>query len=44
SHTDSEINETLAAFEAIHEKLVSGFYKEQAQKLLEEQNLSFKPI
>ncbi|QDP86589.1 aminotransferase class I/II-fold pyridoxal phosphate-dependent enzyme [Chryseobacterium sp. SNU WT5] len=42
SHTDSEINETLAAFEAIHKKLVSGFYKEQEQKLLEEQNLHFK--
>ncbi len=42
SHTDSEINETLAAFEAIHEKLVSGFYKKQEQKLLEEQNLHFK--
>lgn len=42
SHTDSEINETLAAFEAIHEKLVSGFYKEQEQKLLEEKNLQFK--
>ncbi|AZI68062.1 aminotransferase class I/II-fold pyridoxal phosphate-dependent enzyme [Kaistella daneshvariae] len=42
SHTDSEINETLAAFEAIHEKLVSGFYKKQEQKLLEEQNLQFK--
>ncbi len=44
SHTDSEINETLAAFEAIHEKLISGFYKEQEQKLLQEQGLSFKPI
>ena len=42
SHTDSEINETLAAFEAIHEKLVSGFYKEQEQKLIEEKNLQFK--
>ena len=42
SHTDSEINETLAAFEAIHEKLVSGFYKKEEQKLLEEQNLQFK--
>ena len=42
SHTDSEINETLAAFEKIHEKLVSGFYKEQEQKLLEEKNLQFK--
>lgn len=42
SHTDAEINETLAAFEAIHEKLVSGFYKEQEQKMLEEKNLQFK--
>lgn len=42
SHTDAEINETLAAFEAIHEKLVSGFYKKQEQKLLEEKNLNFK--
>ncbi|MEC5156477.1 aminotransferase class I/II-fold pyridoxal phosphate-dependent enzyme [Chryseobacterium sp. MP_3.2] len=42
SHTDAEINETLAAFEKIHEKLVSGFYKEQEQKLLEEKNLQFK--
>lgn len=44
SHTDSEINETLAAFEAIHDKLVSGYYKEQEQILLQEQGLSFKPI
>ncbi|WP_304344813.1 aminotransferase class I/II-fold pyridoxal phosphate-dependent enzyme [Chryseobacterium koreense] len=44
SHTDSEIDETLAAFESIHEKLVAGVYKEQANKLLEEQNLSFKEI
>lgn len=42
SHTDSEINETLAAFEAIHEKLTSGFYKDEEQKLMEEQRLSFK--
>lgn len=42
SHTDAEINETLAAFEKIHEKLVSGFYKEQEQRLLEEKNLQFK--
>lgn len=42
SHTDSEINETLAAFEAIHEKLVSGFYKEQEKKMMEEQDLQFK--
>lgn len=42
SHTDSEINETLEAFDAIHDKLTSGFYKEQEQKLLEEKGLSFK--
>lgn len=44
SHTDAEINETLAAFEGIHEKLVSGHYKQEAEKLLKENNLSFKPI
>ncbi|WP_309945724.1 aminotransferase class I/II-fold pyridoxal phosphate-dependent enzyme [Chryseobacterium rhizosphaerae] len=44
SHTDAEINETLTAFEAIHDKLVSGYYKEQEQLLLQEQGLSFKPI
>jgi glycine C-acetyltransferase len=44
SHTDSEINETLAAFEAIHDKLVGGHYKDQEQKLLAEQGLSFKEI
>lgn len=44
SHTDAEINETLAAFEAIHDKLVNGFYKDQEEKLLKEQNLTFKPI
>ena len=44
SHTDAEINETLAAFEAIHDKLVSGHYKQQAEKMLEEQNLHFKEI
>lgn len=42
SHTDAEINETLDAFDAIHGKLTSGFYKEQEQKLLEEKGLSFK--
>ena len=42
SHTDAEINETLDAFDAIHDKLTSGFYKEQEQKLLEEKGLSFK--
>lgn len=44
SHTDAEIDETLEAFAAIFEKLDKGYYKEQEQKLLEEQNLSFKPI
>ena len=44
SHTDAEINETLTAFEAIHDKLVGGYYKEQEQLLLQEQGLSFKPI
>ena len=42
SHTEAEINETLEAFDAIHDKLTSGFYKEQEQKLLEEKGLSFK--
>lgn len=42
SHTDAEINETLEAFDAIHDKLTSGFYKEQEQKLMEEKNLHFK--
>lgn len=42
SHTEAEINETLEAFDAIHDKLTSGFYKEQEQKLLEEEGLSFK--
>ncbi len=42
SHTDAEIDETLAAFEAIHEKLSSGFYKEQEEKMVKEQNLQFK--
>lgn len=40
THTDAEINETLDAFEAIHEKLVSGVYKKQAESL----NLDYKPI
>ncbi len=26
------------------DKLVNGVYKQQAEKLLEEQNLSFKPL
>ena len=42
SHTDAEIDETLAAFEAIREKLDSGFYKKQEEQLMEEQNLQFK--
>ncbi len=33
SHTDAEIDETLAAFEAIHEKLVSGYYKKMEQEM-----------
>ncbi|PIE50543.1 MAG: 8-amino-7-oxononanoate synthase [Flavobacteriales bacterium] len=44
SHTDAEINETLSAFEQIETKLKSGHYKEQAEKLLEEKGLSFKPL
>lgn len=44
SHTDAEINETLAAFEAIHDKLVNGVYKAEAEKYLKENNLSFKEI
>lgn len=44
AHTDKEINETLAAFEALHDKLVNGYYKDAAEKLLKEENLSFKPI
>ena len=44
SHTDAEINETLDAFDAIHEKLSSGHYKAKAEELLAEQGLEFKPI
>jgi len=44
SHTDAEIDETLSAFEAIHDKLINGYYKEQEQNLLKEQKLSFKEI
>ena len=44
SHTDAEINETLDAFDAIHDKLVNGHYAAAAEKLLEEQHLSFKPL
>ena len=32
SHTLQDIDETLAAFEAIREKLVNGTYKEIASK------------
>lgn len=42
SHTDAEINETLDAFEAIRDKLLNGHYRDAAEKLLEEKNLSFK--
>ncbi len=42
SHTDAEINATLDAFEAIRDKLVNGHYREAAEKLLQERNLSFK--
>lgn len=38
SHTDSEINETLDAFDAIHEKLVNGYYKEMEEKM----NMEYK--
>ena len=44
SHTDSEINETLEAFEAIYKKLETGYYKNLADKQVEEQNLQFKEI
>ena len=44
SHTDAEINETLSAFEAIHDKLVNGHYKAAAEKLLADQGLEFKEI
>lgn len=44
THTDSEIEETLAAFQAIHEKLVTGVYKERAEAFLKENNLHFKEI
>lgn len=40
SHTDAEINETLSAFDAIREKLVSGHYKEMEKQM----GLNFKPI
>ena len=44
SHTDAEINETLEAFAALKDKLTSGFYKEQEEKMLKEQGLEFKPL
>ena len=40
SHTDAEINETLDAFDAIHDKLKSGVYKKQAEAL----NVDYKAI
>ena len=40
SHTDAEINETLDAFDAIHDKLKNGVYKRQAEAL----NVDYKPI
>lgn len=39
SHTDAEINETLAAFEAIHSKLTDGTYRKQAEQIEKEKNL-----
>lgn len=42
SHTDAEIDTTLDAFDAIHEKLVSGQYKEQAEAFLKQNQLAFK--
>lgn len=42
SHTDAEINETLAAFEAVHEKLTNGYYREQAEALEKQKDLQFK--
>lgn len=42
SHTDAEINATLDAFDAIHDKLINGHYKAAAEKLQQEENLSFK--
>lgn len=44
SHTDREIDETLAAFEGIHDKLINGVYKQQAENYLKENNLSFKEL
>ena len=33
SHGDTEIDETLHAFESVRDKLVSGFYKQEEEKL-----------
>jgi glycine C-acetyltransferase len=40
SHTDSEINETLAAFEGIKEKLESGTYAEMEKQM----NIEYKQM
>lgn len=44
SHTDAEINTTLDAFEAIHDKLTSGHYKNLEEKLKQEQGLKYKQL
>ena len=36
AHTDSEISETIAAFEAVRKKLEAGIYAETAPNMLEE--------
>ncbi|MGI9526014.1 MAG: aminotransferase class I/II-fold pyridoxal phosphate-dependent enzyme [Weeksellaceae bacterium] len=33
AHGDSEINETLAAFEAVRDKLTGGFYREKSEEI-----------
>ena len=40
AHTDAEIEETLDAFDAIHDKLVNGVYKKQAEAL----NMDYTPL
>ena len=40
AHTDAEIEETLDAFDAIHDKLVNGVYKKQAETL----NMDYTPL
>jgi glycine C-acetyltransferase len=40
SHTDAEINETLAAFEGIKEKLTSGVYAEMEKQM----NIEYKQM